>query len=99
MAMKMDWMDVITGIAHVNSIPLALFQVKRGRNRFVDMAYATPLIVHRLKPSSAALFFANIILEGLVRRGCAYSRFGKAGIIPAEGRWGDPLRLAHELRT
>ena len=30
MPMKMDGVDIIAGIAHTNSVALALFQVKRG---------------------------------------------------------------------
>src|SRR5438132_7858731 len=28
MAMEMDWMDIVTGVAHTNAIALALLQVK-----------------------------------------------------------------------
>src|SRR5882724_2444518 len=28
MTMKMDWMDIVTGIVHTNTIALAFFQVK-----------------------------------------------------------------------
>jgi hypothetical protein len=35
MPMKVNWMNVIAGIAHVDSIPLAFFQMKRTWRHFI----------------------------------------------------------------
>jgi hypothetical protein len=72
--MQMNGMNVISGIAHPKPVTLALRQVERGRIGSLVMGYATPLIVERLNPCSAAFSFANVVSkissgEGSVRAG------------------------------
>jgi len=58
-AVKVDRMNVVARVAHAQPIPLALLHAKH--RLYMISANATPLIVHRLKPPSAAFCLAKVI--------------------------------------
>ena len=88
-------MDIVAGIAHANAVALALLADEKTRGRRLrSSGRQTPLMVQRLKPSSAAFSLAKVISIGFVGRGRDGAGLGEARIVPAKRRRRDPCGFA-----
>ncbi len=64
-AMKVDGVDVVAGVAHAEAVALALLEMDSEAGHHLIHGKATPLMVQRLKPSGGVLFGEGHV-EGLV---------------------------------
>src|SRR5437879_5569649 len=63
---EMYRMDVIAGIAHVDSIPVAFLQVKRGRSHCIGHRIGCPVDGPAVEALFSGIVFPEDHLEGIV---------------------------------
>ena len=90
MPVKMDRVDVITGVAHMNAIALAFLKVKGRRS------HGGVWKRHSVDGPLIEAFFRGVLLfnqhfKGFVGRLGSRSGLGKMGVVPKELRRRDPL--------
>jgi hypothetical protein len=95
----MDRMNVVAGVAHSQSIPLALLQMECSRGYFVHHR-----ISHAIHRPSVETFFSHIVfrechLEGLVGCRCGRAGFRETCAVPFESRRSDPLHFSSAARV
>src|SRR6266567_2975930 len=90
---QMDRMEVIAGIAHTESIPLAVLQMKCSCAYFASHRVSDAIDGPSVEAVLRGIVFREGHFEGLVwwRRGCA--RFRETCVVPLERRRRNPLRF------
>jgi len=94
MTVKVDGMDVITGIAHSNAVTLALLQMKRGGDHFVGHGESDSIDSPAVEAFFGGVVFGEGHLKGHIGGSGGGAGFCETRIVPFEGRWRDPLGFA-----
>src|SRR2546430_12313692 len=95
----MDRVAVIAGVAHAQSIPLALLHVKRSRDCFAVHGVRDAIDRPSVEASFRGIVFRKGHFEGLVRQGSSRATFREAGVVPLESRRTNPLGLSTAARV
>src|SRR5438270_8079376 len=81
-AVEVNWVDVITGIAHAYAISLALLQVKGSRSYFSCHGIRRAIDRPSIESFLGGVIFCERHLESFVWRLTRYTGFGETQIAP-----------------
>ena len=92
MAMKMDWMNIVTGIAHLQPVAPALFQVKRRRH--IHHVESRAVDGPSVKPVNSPVLFGKEHVNYFVRLLHGTIILTKQAVVPFKRVGFYPLRLS-----
>jgi hypothetical protein len=91
--MKVDRMYIVTRIAHVDAVSLALLHVERSGHNLPRHRVSDSVDSPTIEAFLGGAVFSESHLERSVCIARRATRFPKEHIVPSVRRWGNPFRL------